>query len=225
MVSALCISTFAQGAEINPHEINAAAAITIMQKDDAVKGWCNGFLSNLINASQELAASGDTSDILSVYTNEATGSADALFNNPAIVACATSLATRVYGTDGVMRAYDALSNARSKDLDLQERKTLWTTFRTIFGAKVSEVAASMVNTDDQQYWHPTTVEEQRKGARYFLEQNMHLRLTPAHTEVIRAESLLYFTSRAVQRATDLETDDQYAVLPKEAQKEWEGASE
>jgi hypothetical protein len=226
-MSALCISAFVQGAAINsPNALPMAKdSINFLQNDLTVKAWCNGFLSNLAKVSHELSSTHD-GDILKVYTQPSLSTVDDLLNDPTVAAQTLSLATQIYCMVEVGKAFSAAftaSRSRSSDTSIEDCKKHWLAFRTLFGAKVAVVTTPLINTNEQCYWHPSSDEEQ--GAERFLKENMHLKLTNAQMNTMRAESILYFLARAIQRADAPETDDQYAVLSKETQKEWVGSSE
>jgi hypothetical protein len=198
-------------------------AIQAMDSNPTIREWCNEFLTGLATASRELATT-YASDILSVYTTPGLATAEDLLNDPEIVDHVTNLSTQIYQIDSVGDAFFKAAKARPEGIPVAERKEYWAHCRKLFAAKLTELVTPIINSDGQCYWHPCSPEEQAKGAKYFLEQNMNLRLTFEQKNIMRAESLLYFMTRTIQLQEDPETDDKYALIPQEVQKKWTNSS-
>lgn len=207
-------------AEVNGTLVSAA--INSVKTDAKIKDWCNGFLRGLGMAAGQLRAS-HSADILSAYTLEESGTVDDILNNPVTAACTKKFVEQLFQDGEFFEAYCQASGAKSRRVDMTERKGRWAAFRKIAGERSNEIVGKSINIDGQIYWHPCTQEDQEGGPQLFLKNNLHLKLTPDMVTALRAELPLYFLARAIQRANDLETDDQFAVLSKDAQQKWDGS--
>ena len=201
-------------------EMHAKVSIIRMQQDVPVKAWCDQFLTSLHTTSQELAKT-EQRDILNVYTNTPETSAETILTHPLLL----SLIAQISANQDVHDAFSAANKASLPESgkSLEERKAIWTTFREQFCNQIAGLISGKVNTAEQHYWSPKSKEEQ--GPKLFLENNLHLTLNEEQQTFMRVASALYFIPRAIQRASDPQTDDQYAVLSQETQKKWTNTNE